>query len=100
MTLRHTVPGNVIGKVEDKAWRENDGLVSVISAQYPFGQRSMMATDEVKRGIWQVMPVKHDWDHGDFVGTDATETQITTDEIRQMWMGIANDLVKNETVVS
>ncbi|MBU7218329.1 YSIRK-targeted triacylglycerol lipase [Staphylococcus gallinarum] len=100
MTLRHTVPGNVIGKVEDKAWRENDGLVSVISAQYPFGERSMLATDEVKRGIWQVMPVKHDWDHGDFVGTDATETQISTDEIRQLWMGIANDLVKNETVVS
>ncbi|MCD8826631.1 YSIRK-targeted triacylglycerol lipase [Staphylococcus gallinarum] len=100
MTLRHTVPGNVIGKVEDKAWRENDGLVSVVSAQYPFGERSMIATDEVKKGIWQVMPVKHDWDHGDFVGTDATETQITTDEIRQMWMGIANDLVKNETVVS
>lgn len=48
MTLRHTVPENVIGKVEDKAWRENDGLVSVISAQYPFGERSMLATDEVK----------------------------------------------------
>lgn len=31
-----TVTANVIGKAKEKEWRENDGLVSVISSQHPF----------------------------------------------------------------
>lgn len=90
--------GNIIGKTDEKEWQENDGLVPTISAQYPFGQASTPATDEVQKGIWQVSPIQHDWDHIDFTGTDATETQITTEALRNFWLGIAEDAVKSETV--
>ncbi|WP_412518817.1 YSIRK-targeted triacylglycerol lipase [Staphylococcus simulans] len=90
--------GNIIGKADGPEWRVNDGLVSTISAQHPFGQASTPATDEVQKGVWQVSPIQHDWDHIDFVGTDATETQITTEELRNFWLGIAEDTVKSEAV--
>lgn len=98
MAASKHLTGNVIGKAEEKEWRENDGLVSTISAQHPFNQASTPATDEVQKGIWQVSPIQHDWDHGDFVGTDATEAQIKTQDVRNFWLGIADDAVKSEAV--
>lgn len=41
-----TITANVIGKATEKEWRENDGLVSVISAQHPFNQKYVKATDK------------------------------------------------------
>lgn len=52
MNIGYTLTANTIGKVKDKAWRENDGLVSVISGQYPLNQAHTSATDQVQKGVW------------------------------------------------
>ena len=49
MFLPFILTGNVIGKANEKEWRENDGLVSVISSQHPFNQKYTQATDKTKR---------------------------------------------------
>ncbi|MEB7421544.1 YSIRK-type signal peptide-containing protein [Staphylococcus arlettae] len=92
--------GNVIGKAAETEWRENDGLVSVVSAQHPFNQDFVTATDNVQKGVWQVTPVKHDWDHEDFIGSDVTQSVVTTEELQQFWHGIAADLVRNENIAA
>lgn len=92
--------GNVIGKAAETEWRENDGLVSVVSAQHPFNQDFVTATDDVQKGVWQVTPVKHDWDHEDFIGSDVTQSVVTTEELQQFWHGIAADLVRNENIAA
>ncbi|RIM65640.1 YSIRK-targeted triacylglycerol lipase [Staphylococcus xylosus] len=94
--LPFTVTGNVIGKAAEKEWRENDGLVSTISSQHPFNQAFIEATDEVKKGVWQVTPIKHGWDHVDFVGQDSTDSNRPTEELQQFWHNLAEDLVRNE----
>ncbi|MDU2311064.1 MAG: lipase, partial [Staphylococcus epidermidis] len=43
MFLPFTITGNLIGKAKEKEWRENDGLVSVISSQHPFNQKYVEA---------------------------------------------------------
>ncbi|MBF0813845.1 YSIRK-type signal peptide-containing protein [Staphylococcus saprophyticus] len=96
MFLPFTVTGNVIGKAAEKEWRENDGLVSTISSQHPFNQAFTEATNEVKKGIWQVTPIKHGWDHVDFVGQDSTDSNHPTEELQQFWHNLAADLVRNE----
>lgn len=52
-----SITGNVIGKVNEKEWRDNDGLVSVISGLHPFNQPHVDASDKDKKGVWQVTPV-------------------------------------------
>ncbi|WP_367121280.1 YSIRK-targeted triacylglycerol lipase [Staphylococcus capitis] len=98
MGMSYIVTGNVIGKVPEKEWRVNDGLVSVVSAQHPFNQAYTPATKDIKKGVWQVMPVKHEWDHGDFVGSDGTEARISVDDLRAFWDSIAEEIVQNEKV--
>ncbi|MEJ7345933.1 MULTISPECIES: YSIRK-targeted triacylglycerol lipase [Staphylococcus] len=93
-----TLTANVIGKAAEKEWRENDGLVSVISSQHPFNQAYTQATDTNQKGIWQVTPTKHDWDHVDFVGQDSTDTKRTRAELQQFWHGLADDLVQSENL--
>ncbi|MDO0993760.1 YSIRK-targeted triacylglycerol lipase [Staphylococcus borealis] len=93
-----TLTANVIGKVAEKEWRENDGLVSVISSQHPFNQAFTQATDTNQKGIWQVTPTKHDWDHIDFVGQDSSDTKRTRDELQQFWHSLADDLVQSESL--
>ena len=46
-----TLTANVIGKAAEKEWRENDGLVSVISSQHPFNQAYTQATDTNQKGF-------------------------------------------------
>ncbi|PCF58100.1 YSIRK-targeted triacylglycerol lipase [Staphylococcus delphini] len=87
---------NVIGKAAEKEWRENDGLVSVVSSQHPYNQAWVDATDEVRKGVWQVMPVQHGWDHVDFVGQDTNDTAHSQDELKDFWHKLAEDLVKSE----
>ncbi|HHU6749921.1 TPA: YSIRK-targeted triacylglycerol lipase [Staphylococcus pseudintermedius] len=87
---------NVIGKAAEKEWRENDGLVSVVSSQHPYNQAWVEATDEVKKGVWQVTPVQHGWDHVDFVGQDTNDTTHSQDELKDFWHKLAEDLVKSE----
>ncbi|PHK49023.1 YSIRK-targeted triacylglycerol lipase [Staphylococcus edaphicus] len=98
MFLRFTVTGNLIGKAAEKDWRVNDGLVSTISSLHPFNQDYTEATDKVQKGIWQVTPIRHGWDHVDFVGQDATDYGHSTEELQQFWHGLAEDLVRNEQV--
>ena len=98
MNIGYTLTANTIGKVKDKAWRENDGLVSVISGQYPLNQAHTSATNQVQKGVWQVTPVKHNWDHGDFVGTDTSEVRISKEELEDFWDNMFEDMVRNEKV--
>lgn len=100
MFLPFTVTGNVIGKATEKEWKENDGLVSVISSQHPFNQAYTEATDTNQKGIWQVTPTKHDWDHVDFVGQDSTDTKRSREELQQFWYDLADDLVQTEALTS
>ncbi|MCO6333212.1 YSIRK domain-containing triacylglycerol lipase GehC [Staphylococcus epidermidis] len=100
MFLPFTITGNLIGKAKEKEWRENDGLVSVISSQHPFNQKYVEATDKNQKGVWQVTPTKHDWDHVDFVGQDSTDTKRTRDELQQFWHDLADDLVQSEQLTS
>ena len=100
MFLPFTVTGNVIGKATENEWRENDGLVSVISSQHPFNQAYTEATDTNQKGIWQVTPTKHDWDHVDFVGQDSTDTKRSREELQQFWYDLADDLVQTEALTS
>lgn len=95
-----TVTANVIGKAKEKEWRENDGLVSVISSQHPFNQKYVEATDQNQKGVWQVTPTKHDWDHVDFVGQDSSDTVRSREELQQFWHGLADDLVQSERLTS
>lgn len=98
MNLNYTITADVMGKLKDKAWRENDGLVSVISAQHPFNQAYTPATDQIQKGVWQVTPVKNEWDHGDFIGTDSSEVRISKQDLRDFWDNLFNDMVRNEQV--
>lgn len=96
--LPFTATANVIGKATEKEWRENDGLVSVISSQHPFNQAYTEATDTNQKGIWQVTPTKHNWDHVDFVGQDSKDTKRTREELQLFWYDLADDLVQSETL--
>ncbi len=60
----------------DETWQENDGLVSVVSARYPFNEPYVEYTDsfetaeEILPGIWNVAKTK-DGDHGKVIGLGA-----------------------------
>ena len=49
MFLPFILTGNVIGKANEKEWRENDGLVSVISSQHPFNQNIHKQQIKIKK---------------------------------------------------
>jgi len=55
----------------DEAWWPNDGLASVITAQYPFGEpHKAFDGSGIERGTWQVMPTMEGYYHGFFGGFD------------------------------
>lgn len=65
----------------DETWQENDGLVSVVSARFPFGdeyvEMPLNASQsgeefEIQRGIWNVAPTK-EGDHGKVIGLNSGE---------------------------
>ncbi|MGV3244809.1 YSIRK-targeted triacylglycerol lipase [Staphylococcus sp. 11261D007BR] len=91
---------NIIGKATEPEWRENDGLVSVVSSLHPSNQDWVQATEELQKGIWQVTDVRHGWDHVDFVGQDAADLKHTTEELQAFWHHIAEDLVASEKITS
>ncbi|NHA35321.1 lipase [Staphylococcus schleiferi] len=97
--LTFALTANVIGKVPEKNWRVNDGLVSVVSSLHPYNQAWTNATDQIQKGIWQVTPVLEGWDHVDFVGQDTNDTNHTQEQLQNFWLNIADDLVKTEEVV-
>lgn len=72
----------------DESWRENDGLVNVISARAPFNEPS--ATYNVfkraKPGVWYIMPTEK-FDHLQFVGglTGVDPLTLRTFYTKMMW---------------
>ncbi|MBQ2842051.1 MAG: helix-turn-helix domain-containing protein [Clostridia bacterium] len=75
------------GVAIDETWQENDGLVSVVSARYPFGEEYVDFSvediefvegneKEIQKGIWNVAETK-DGDHGKVIGlgNEADDTQ-------------------------
>lgn len=72
--------GTTEGGIEiDETWQENDGLVNVISAKYPFGEAfadfPIEENAELERGIWYVAPTRQGH-HGTVIGLSA-ETEST-----------------------
>lgn len=48
------------GIVVDESWQRNDGLVNTVSAMYPSGApHTDFDENNVKTGIWNVMPIYH-----------------------------------------
>ena len=75
------------GLAIDETWQDNDGLVSVVSARYPFGEEYVDFSvegiefaegkeKEIQRGIWNVAETM-DGDHGKVIGlgNEADDTQ-------------------------
>ena len=73
------------GIVFDETWQDNDGLVSVVSAQYPAGERHADFPQDgtkLESGVWYVMPTRRG-DHAYAVGMNAD-----TEELRQFFTEI------------
>ncbi len=100
MNIEHKVTGDLIGRTRDTAWRENDGLVSVISGQHPDNEPFEYVDDNTapKKGIWQVTPTMKGWDHTDFTGQDTLDFHHTGAELARFYLGIMNDLVREEAL--
>lgn len=76
------------GIVIDDTWSDNDGLVSVVSAQYPFGEEHTDLPAEpkdIEKGIWNVAPTL-EGDHGKIIGLGASSasTHKFYDELFEM----------------
>lgn len=56
----------------DESWLENDGLVNVISAKYPFDEEyTQFDENHIEKGIWNCMPVRTG-DHGAVIGMNVS----------------------------
>lgn len=74
----------------DSTWFENDGLVNVVSAKYPFDEKwKEFDTSSIEKGVWNVMPVK-EGDHGTVIGlnADTEKTRGFYDELFTMIEGL------------
>ncbi|MCL2023236.1 MAG: hypothetical protein FWG82_02570 [Oscillospiraceae bacterium] len=81
------------GVVVDASWQPNDGLVSVASAKYPFGEpNKVYDADNVEKGMWQVMPTITNWDHIDFAG--GLQKVCGAEGIREFYLNLAQLLEK------
>ena len=67
----------------DKTWLENDGMVNVISAKYPFTDEWQdYDAENIVKGKWNVMPVLKGH-HGTVVGMG-----VTTEEARKFYLDL------------
>lgn len=61
----------------DESWRRNDGIVSTVSSAYPFDEpHTDFDKNNIKKGIWNVMPLLESTDHTDFMGTFTNPVEI------------------------
>ncbi|AID02239.1 hypothetical protein BE24_09475 [Staphylococcus xylosus] len=91
---------NLIGKDSREDWQENDGVVAVTSALSPTGQPAKKVQDltqATEKGVWQVMPIKNDWDHVDFLGLDNLDRKRTGQELEAFYTGIIDHLMRMES---
>lgn len=59
----------LFGIAIDESWRVNDGIVSTNSAHHPDGEPYKdYDSDNIEKGIWNVMPVIESMDHTDYMG--------------------------------
>lgn len=67
------------GMVLDASWRQNDGLVPVISGRAPFDEASVeydaVKDAELETGIWHIMPLIEDFSHVSYMGLDCDNFQ-------------------------
>lgn len=79
----------------DKSWGQSDGMVSLVSAQYPIGDGSehcnYSEAEEIETGIWYVMPTLEGVDHYDFCS--AAETGEFGS--KQAYFDFFENLIKN-----
>lgn len=56
--------------VIDESWWPNDGLVSTVSSIHPVGHPADLykEREDMKKGVWNYYPVRHEWDHLDQIG--------------------------------
>ncbi|MGW7930965.1 YSIRK-targeted triacylglycerol lipase [Staphylococcus xylosus] len=91
---------NLIGKDSREDWQENDGVVAVTSALSPTGQPAKKVQDltqATEKGVWQVMPIKNDWDHVDCLGLDNLDRRRTGQELEAFYTGIIDHLMRIES---
>ncbi|NWK84191.1 YSIRK-type signal peptide-containing protein [Staphylococcus sp. GSSP0090] len=90
---------NIIGSDNKVEWKENDGVVPIISALNPTGQKAKNVDDISKateKGVWQVLPIKKNWDHVDFIGIDDLDRKRTGEELEAFYTGIVDHLMRVE----
>ena len=66
MFLPFTITGNLIGKAKEKEWRKMMDLFQSFLHNIHL-IKNMLKLQIKSKGVWQVTPTKHDWDHVDFV---------------------------------
>ena len=67
-SMGHFKENDVTDYPVDSTWLPNDGMVSVVSALHPSDEPYQAYNpSDVKKGIWNVMPVRHG-DHGTAIG--------------------------------
>ena len=68
----------------DKSWGRSDGMVSLNSAMYPYGDASTHEwyadATEIKTGVWYVMPILYGVDHYDYCSAANTGELGTREE--------------------
>ncbi len=85
MMGRYSV-NTVSGYQLDETWLENDGLVNVVSARYPFNDEWQdFDSANIATGKWNVMPLRTG-DHGTVIGllADAEQTKNFYNELYAM----------------
>lgn len=79
--------GKTVGDFQiDETWRENDGLVNVVSARYPINDEWQdFNSEKIVKGKWNVMPTLTG-DHGTVIGllADAGQTKNFYNELYTM----------------
>ncbi|SEN06199.1 triacylglycerol lipase [Mesobacillus persicus] len=75
----------------DERWWPNDGVVSVISAQYPFGHPYKRYDGNVQKGVWNHFPVHSGWDHFDLIGIGSADN-IGLKDLNRLYYELACNL--------
>ncbi|REH86405.1 esterase/lipase family protein [Staphylococcus felis] len=88
----------LIGNDKDPKWRENDGIVPVISALAPFTQPFVKAGSTIQKGVWQVHDVMKGWDHADFVGLDFFDIRRTGAELEKFYHSLMDNIKQIEAI--
>lgn len=77
-----------------ESWRPNDGLVSVVSSQYPLGHDYVLMNPKDRRlapkGVWDVHPTIEGQDHLSIVAPDLL--QSNTIYLNRFYLNIAKEL--------